>query len=142
MLFEYKSQAVVGGILTKYASMGSYLHLSPPTYAFPTYLQTSYQKDSTQLLLGEVPGVMHSVCVRGSVDVQLYRLGACTQQSPSLWVCVFTGPLHALHTEVGDVVGVADSTIRQSYRLLYPSREILFPDGFVFVTPLDQLPKH
>jgi hypothetical protein len=44
--------------------------------------------------------------------------------------------------EVGDVVGVADSTIRQSYRLLYPSREELFPTDFKFVTPLDQLPKH
>ena len=45
-------------------------------------------------------------------------------------------------SEVGDVVGVADSTIRQSYRLLYPAREELFPTDFKFVTPLDQLPKH
>ncbi|XP_064395370.1 transcription initiation factor IIB-like [Halichondria panicea] len=44
--------------------------------------------------------------------------------------------------EVGDVVGVADSTIRQSYRLLYPARDKLFPEGFAFTTPLDQLPKH
>ena len=44
--------------------------------------------------------------------------------------------------EVGDVVGVADSTIRQSYRLLYPEREKLFPADFVFSTPLDSLPKH
>lgn len=47
-----------------------------------------------------------------------------------------------LSVEVGDVVGVADSTIRQSYRLLYPSREKLFPSDFKFVTPLDDLPKH
>lgn len=44
--------------------------------------------------------------------------------------------------EVGDVVGVADSTIRQSYRLLYPSRHKLFPTEFKFDTPLDELPKH
>jgi len=44
--------------------------------------------------------------------------------------------------EVGDVVGVADSTIRQSYRLLYPSRDKLFPADFKFTTPLEELPKH
>jgi transcription initiation factor TFIIB len=44
--------------------------------------------------------------------------------------------------EVGDVVGVADSTIRQSYRLLYPQRDQLFPKDFAFSTPLDSLPKH
>ena len=55
-----------------------------------------------------------------------------------LIVCI----LFASLSEVGDVVGVADSTIRQSYRLLYPAREELFPTDFKFVTPLDQLPKH
>ena len=44
--------------------------------------------------------------------------------------------------EVGDVVGVADSTIRQSYRLLYPQRDQLFPKDFAFSTPLESLPKH
>ena len=44
--------------------------------------------------------------------------------------------------EVGDVVGVADSTIRQSYRLLYPSREKLFPSDFKFFTSIEDLPKH
>ena len=52
--------------------------------------------------------------------------------------CAYPG----FFSEVGDVVGVADSTIRQSYRLLYPSREQLFPKDFVFSTPLDSLPKH
>ena len=40
------------------------------------------------------------------------------------------------------MVGVADSTIRQSYRLLYPSRHKLFPPDFKFDTSLDDLPKH
>ena len=44
--------------------------------------------------------------------------------------------------EVGDVVGVADSTIRQSYRLLYPSKGLLFPQDFHFATSLEDLPKH
>lgn len=45
-------------------------------------------------------------------------------------------------TEVGDVVGVADSTIRQSYRLMYPHRAKLFPKDFKFVVAIDDLPKH
>lgn len=44
--------------------------------------------------------------------------------------------------EVGDVVGVADSTIRQSYRLMYPHRAKLFPKDFKFVVSIDDLPKH
>ena len=44
--------------------------------------------------------------------------------------------------EVGDIVGVADSTIRQSYRLMYPHRAKLFPKDFKFVVPIDDLPKH
>ena len=44
--------------------------------------------------------------------------------------------------EVGEVVGVADSTIRQIYRLIYPSKEKLFPPDFHFATPLNELPKH
>lgn len=44
--------------------------------------------------------------------------------------------------EVGEVVHVADSTIRYAYRLIYVCKEKLFPEGYEFVTPLDQLPKH
>lgn len=42
--------------------------------------------------------------------------------------------------EIGDVAGVADVTIRQSYKLMYPRAGELFPKDFVFHTPLDQLP--
>jgi len=42
--------------------------------------------------------------------------------------------------EIGDVAGVADVTIRQSYKLMYPRAEDLFPTDFVFFTPIDQLP--
>ncbi len=39
--------------------------------------------------------------------------------------------------EIGDIVGVADVTIRQSYKLMYPRHADLFPDGF----DVAQLPK-
>jgi len=42
--------------------------------------------------------------------------------------------------EIGDVAGVADVTIRQSYKLMYPKAEALFPKDFKFYTPINQLP--
>lgn len=42
--------------------------------------------------------------------------------------------------EIGDIAGVADVTIRQSYKLMYPHAEKLFPEDFDFATPIDQLP--
>lgn len=44
--------------------------------------------------------------------------------------------------EIGDIAGVAEVTIRQSYKLMYPAAHRLFPEDFVFVTPIDQLPTH
>ena len=43
--------------------------------------------------------------------------------------------------EIGDIAGVADVTIRQSYKLMYPRAADLFPDDFKFVTPIEQLPQ-
>ena len=43
--------------------------------------------------------------------------------------------------EIGDIAGVADVTIRQSYKLTYPRAADLFPDDFKFVTPIEQLPQ-
>lgn len=51
---------------------------------------------------------------------------------PDLW------PLSA---EIGDIAGVADVTIRQSYRLIYPRAAELFPPDFKFDTPVDKLPQ-
>ncbi|XP_058450327.1 transcription initiation factor IIB [Malaya genurostris] len=45
------------------------------------------------------------------------------------------------HKEIGDIAGVADVTIRQSYRLMYPHAAELFPEDFKFTTPIDQLPQ-
>ncbi|XP_033208783.1 transcription initiation factor IIB-like [Belonocnema kinseyi] len=42
--------------------------------------------------------------------------------------------------EIGDIAGVADGTIAQSYKLMYPHAVKLFPENFSFVTSVDQLP--
>ena len=42
--------------------------------------------------------------------------------------------------EIGDIAGVAEVTIRQSYKLMYPKAAALFPDDFKFATPIDLLP--
>ncbi|CAH1785416.1 unnamed protein product [Owenia fusiformis] len=42
--------------------------------------------------------------------------------------------------EIGDIAGVAEGTIRQSYKLLYPRRADLFPDDFVFAVRPENLP--
>ncbi len=42
--------------------------------------------------------------------------------------------------EIADIAGVADVTIRHSYKLMLPRAADLFPDGFKFAVPIDQLP--
>jgi len=43
-------------------------------------------------------------------------------------------------TEIGDIAGVAEVTIRQAYKLMYPKAHDLFPEEFKFTTPIEQLP--
>ncbi|GAB6031520.1 hypothetical protein CHUAL_009289 [Chamberlinius hualienensis] len=43
--------------------------------------------------------------------------------------------------EIGDIAGVADVTIRQSYKLMYPRAADLFPEDFKFDTPIELLPQ-
>ncbi|PRD32683.1 UNVERIFIED_CONTAM: TfIIB [Trichonephila clavipes] len=43
--------------------------------------------------------------------------------------------------EIGDIAGVADVTIRQSYKLMYPRAKELFPPDFKFFTPIENLPQ-
>lgn len=43
--------------------------------------------------------------------------------------------------EIGDIAGVADVTIRQSYKLMYPMAAKLFPEDFKFSTPIEELPQ-
>jgi len=42
--------------------------------------------------------------------------------------------------EIADIAGVADVTIRQSYKLLLTRAKDLFPEDFAFVTPIENLP--
>jgi transcription initiation factor TFIIB len=42
--------------------------------------------------------------------------------------------------EIADIAGVADVTIRQSYKLMLPRAAELFPDGFKFATSIEALP--
>jgi len=42
--------------------------------------------------------------------------------------------------EISDIAGVAEVTIKQSYKLMVPRAAELFPDNFEFDTPIDQLP--
>lgn len=43
--------------------------------------------------------------------------------------------------EIGEIAGVAEDTVRQTYRLLLPKATELFPAEFRFDTPIDQLPR-
>ena len=42
--------------------------------------------------------------------------------------------------EIGEIAGVADVIVRESYRLTYPRILDLFPTNFKFDTPVDKLP--
>jgi transcription initiation factor TFIIB len=42
--------------------------------------------------------------------------------------------------DIGDIAGVAEVTIRQSYKLMCPKASQLFPGDFKFHTPLEHLP--
>ncbi|KAI1303211.1 Transcription initiation factor IIB [Halotydeus destructor] len=44
--------------------------------------------------------------------------------------------------EIGDIAGVADVTIRQSYKLMIQRAAELFPTDFKFDTPIEQLPQN
>jgi len=44
--------------------------------------------------------------------------------------------------EIADIAGVADATIRQSYKLMLPRAAELFPQDFKFTTPIENLPQN
>merc|ERR1712179_523655 len=44
--------------------------------------------------------------------------------------------------EIADIAGVADVTIRQSYKLRLPRAAELFPEGFKFTTSIENLPQN
>ena len=62
----------------------------------------------------------------------IYSVFACHKNQRSVFFFLFI--------EIGDIAGVADVTIRQSYRLIYLRAAELFPSDFKFTTPVDKLP--
>jgi len=44
------------------------------------------------------------------------------------------------HAEIAAIAGVAETTLKQCYKLMLPRAAKLFPANFSFVTPVDQLP--
>lgn len=44
--------------------------------------------------------------------------------------------------EIADIAGVADVTIRQSYKLMLTRAEELFPPNFEFATSISDLPQN
>jgi len=44
------------------------------------------------------------------------------------------------HAEIAAIAGVAETTLKQCYKLMLPRAAKLFPANFTFVTPVDQLP--
>ena len=48
---------------------------------------------------------------------------------------------HTEEKEIADIAGVADVTIRQSYKLMLPRAPELFPEGFKFTTSIENLPQ-
>jgi len=44
--------------------------------------------------------------------------------------------------EISDIAGVAEVTIRQSYKEMLPKVHQLFPDNFEFFTPPSMLPSY
>ena len=47
-----------------------------------------------------------------------------------------------MQREIAEIAGVADVTIRQSYKLMLPRAAELFPEDFKFATPIEQLPQN
>lgn len=43
-------------------------------------------------------------------------------------------------TEIGEIAGAAEVTVKQTYKLLYPRAAELFPEEYKYSTNLDSLP--
>ena len=77
------------------------------------------------------PTIKHRRVLIGEFTV--FRTAAIID-SQRIW---FTFPSFA---DIGDIAGVAEVTIRQSYRSLIGRAAELFPPDFVFHTPIEKLP--
>ena len=68
--------------------------------------------------------------------VYLWKVMSINDGKNDILIC----PYATFLVEIGDIAGVADVTIRQSYRLMYIKADELFPTDFKFHTTIDKLP--
>ena len=54
---------------------------------------------------------------------------------------IFTDQSVFYRLDVGQATGCSESVIRDIYKKMLPSADKLFPQGFVFKRPINQLPK-
>lgn len=91
-------------------------------------LSLSIQKAATQIARRAVD--LGIVCGRSPISVAAAAIYMASQASTD----------KKTHKEICDVSGVAEVTIKQSYRIMYPRAHDLFPDDFSFAVPIEQLP--
>ena len=65
-----------------------------------------------------------------------------TQREIAVKAMAFRMNLSYFNIIFADIAGVADVTIRQSYKLMLPRAALLFPQDFKFVTPIEHLPQN
>lgn len=92
-------------------------------------LPTSVQKAAT-----------HIACKAVSLDIVPGR-SPISVAAAAIYMASQASEDKKTQKEIGDIAGVADVTIRQSYKLMYPRAAELFPDDFKFVTPIELLPQ-
>ena len=64
----------------------------------------------------------------------------CVKILPSLKCAFKASDVRKNAKEIGEVTGVAEVTIRQSYKQMIPRAKDLFPESFKFSVPISQLP--
>uniref|UniRef100_A0A6A7FUK6 Transcription initiation factor IIB n=2 Tax=Hirondellea gigas TaxID=1518452 RepID=A0A6A7FUK6_9CRUS len=91
-------------------------------------LDNKVQRAATHI--ASTAGDLDIVCGRSPVSVAAAAIYMATQASEA----------PRSPAEIGDILGVAEITIRQAYRLMHPRAKELFPPGFVFARSLESLP--
>jgi hypothetical protein len=72
-----------------------------------------------------------------------YNTSMIVSSWPCLWIwfnCSILVIIWPFLADIGEIAGVAEVTIRQSYKLMYPRAQQLFPEDFRFHTNIDHLP--
>ncbi|CAC5424140.1 TFIIB [Mytilus coruscus] len=91
-------------------------------------LPTSVQKAATHIARKAVD--MDLVAGRSPISVAASAIYMASQASAD----------KKNQKEIGDIAGVAEVTIRQAYKQMYPRAHDLFPADYKFHTPVEQLP--